>query len=70
MQREEEELALQMVLLSGMQTDLKEMQTKIMQRLEDLELQQEELRQYHMQVIRTLATFRSLLEQDQRKHEG
>lgn len=65
MQQENEELAPRLMLLE-MQTELKNMQAVIVQRLTDLELQQEELRQYQMQVIRTLATFRSLLEQEQK----
>ncbi len=70
MQQEDEKQASRIVLLSEMQEELKDMHTVILHRLEDLEMQQEELRQYQMQVMRALATFRSLLEQEQKGHGG
>ncbi|HLJ34074.1 MAG TPA: hypothetical protein VKU38_10505 [Ktedonobacteraceae bacterium] len=60
-----EDLTQQMMALTEMQKELKVMQIALQERLEGLELQQEELRQYQSQVIRALATFRSLLEQEQ-----
>ncbi len=61
-----EGLTQQMMALSEMQKELREMQIALQQRLEGLEMQQEELRQYQTQVLRALATFRSLLEQEQK----
>lgn len=63
-----EGLTQQMMALSEMQKELREMQTAMQQGLEDVALQQEELRQYQTQVLRALATFRSLLEQEQKDH--
>ena len=61
-----EGLRQQMTVLAEMQHTLKEMQADLQQRLAGLESQQEELRQYQTQVLRALATFRALLEQEQR----
>lgn len=63
-----EDLTQHMMALTEMQEELKVMQIALQQRLESLELQQEELRQYQTQVIRALATFRSLLEQEQKQN--
>jgi 16S rRNA G527 N7-methylase RsmG len=65
MQQGSDGLTQHVMALSEMQKELKEMQIALQQRLEGLELQQEELRQYQIQVIRALATFRALLEQEQ-----
>lgn len=66
---ESETLAQQAMLLSEMQAETKRMLAELRQQQKDLELQQEELRQYHSQVLRALSTFRLLLEQARKGRE-
>lgn len=66
MREKSQELAQQILLLSKMQDELKSMLFELQQQQANLALQQEELRQYHTQVIRSLAIFRLLLEQAQK----
>lgn len=60
-------LAQQILLLSKMQDELRSMLFELQQQQANLALQQEELRQYQAQVIRSLAIFRLLLEQTQKE---
>lgn len=66
MREKSKDLAQQLLLLSKMQDELKSMLFELQQQQANLVLQQEELRQYQGQVIRSLAIFRLLLEQAQK----